>query len=82
MNKPQVIVSSFNTEPREGNTMYIDIDILRFVKDKEINSVVVQVLECEEYVYLDEIENKGSVLEFVQLLVLAQEWIINHVRIN
>lgn len=78
MNKPQVIVSSFNTEPREGNTMYIDIDILRFVKDKEINSVVVQVLEGEEYVYLDEIENKGSVLEFVQLL----EWIINHVRIN
>lgn len=84
MIKPlRVHVSDFNTNPRLGTTQYVDIDIFKFIRDKDVtDNIVVQVLEGENYVYLDEFEPKVSPIENIELLVIAQEWIINHVRIK
>lgn len=81
-NLPQLTVSEFNTEPYFGTTQYIDIDILRFIRDKDTTNIVVQILEGENFVYFDEFEPNSSGLYHNDLLIMAQEWIIKHVKIT
>ena len=80
-NLPQLTVSEFNTKPHFGTTWYVDIDILRFVKDKDFANIVVQILEGENFVYFDEFEPSCPGSNYSDLLIMAQEWIIKHVKI-
>lgn len=82
-NLPQLTVSEFNTESYFGTLQYIDIDILRFIRDKNCTNIVVQILEGENFVYLDEFEPSNSAgPHHNDLLIMAQEWIIKHVKIT
>ena len=81
-NLPIVTVEDFSTKAYKGSTIYVEIDILKFVKDKDIENVVVEILDDEDYVYLDEISTTEEVLSFEGLLAVAREWIAYHVKIK
>lgn len=79
---PRITVTEFNTDSHSGQMKYIDIDVLRFIKDMDSNNIVVQILDGENFVFFDEFEHDLLSIGHTELLILAQEWIIKHVRIE
>ena len=77
----QINVEDFSTKAYKGSTIYVEIDILKFVKDEDRKNVVVEILEDEDYVYLTEFGTTDEVLNFEGLLAVAREWIAYHVKI-
>lgn len=80
-NLPIVTVEDFSTRAYKGSTIYVEIDILKFVKDEDYKNVVVEILDDEDYVYLTEFGTTEEVLNFEGLLAIAREWITYHVKI-
>jgi len=79
-----VKVTEINLRQITGSTIYIDIDIFRFVKDIGLFNVVVQMDNQGEFEYLDEIavtDSNGIVKDHNDLVRIALNWIFKNVEV-
>ena len=75
----KVKVTDIDLEIVTGQTKYVEIDTFRFVQDEEQPFIEVQILDGENYEYLDEIESHAITIS--QLILKAKKWILEHVEI-
>jgi len=77
-------MADINLCTTQGTTIYVDIDIFRFTKDKEILSTSVEMETNGEYEYIDSIkyEKINKVENHNDLKKVALNWIFKHVEIT
>lgn len=82
MNK-KIKTTDLNLNVSTGTILYVDIDIFRFLYDKEIFCITVQFLDEENYEFLEEInlEKDKSNLDHNDLKMFALNWIDNNVEV-
>ncbi|WP_409068900.1 ubiquitin [Clostridium caseinilyticum] len=82
MNK-KIKTTDLNLNVSTGTMIYIDIDIFRFLYDQEIYCIKVEVLDGENYEFLEEInlEKGKSNLDHNDLKRFALNWIFKNVEI-
>lgn len=64
-----------------GTTMYVDIDVFRFVKDGSLPCVEVYIEENGEYKLLEELEEENIVVTHEDLRKAAINWLFDNVTI-
>ncbi|CAL83935.1 ubiquitin [Clostridium botulinum] len=82
MNK-KIKTTDLNLNVSTGTMIYVDIDIFRFLYDQEIYCITVEVLDGENYEFLEEInlEKDKSNLDHNDLKKFALNWIFENVEI-
>ncbi|KOR24145.1 ubiquitin [Clostridium sp. L74] len=82
MNK-KIKTTDLNLNVSTGTILYVDIDIFRFLYDQEIYCITVEVLDGENYEFLEEInlEKDKSNLDHNDLKRFALNWIFKNVEI-
>lgn len=82
MNK-KIKTTDLNLNVSTGTILYVDIDIFRFLYDKETFCITVQFLDEEDYKFLEEInlEKDKSNLDHNDLKRIALNWITNNVEV-
>ncbi|GAA0083174.1 ubiquitin [Clostridium sp. CTA-6] len=82
MNK-KIKTTDLNLNVSTGTILYVDIDIFRFLYDSEIFCITVEVIDGENYEFLEEInlEKDRSNLDCNDLKIFALNWIFRNVEI-
>lgn len=80
----KIKIPNINSKITPGTTIYIDIDIFKFIWDKDFSDVEVQMESNGDYSYLQTIklgELNETVVDHKELEKIALNWIFNNVEI-
>lgn len=79
----RIRVEDLNLGIYTGELMYMKIDIFRFLYDKEIFCLTVEILDDENYEFYEEIElpEETIVIDYEDLKKAALGWILQNVEI-
>lgn len=78
----KVTMKDINLEVFTGSSIYVAVDVLRFVKDEESPFVEVEIENNGQYEYLDEFESEEVIIEHDELKRAALNWIFKNVELK
>ncbi|EPS56434.1 TPA: ubiquitin [Clostridium botulinum] len=79
----KIKTTDLNLNVSTGTMIYIDIDIFRFLYDKEIFNLTIEMLDGENYEFLEEVDlpEDEVIVDHNDLKIFALNWIFKNVEV-
>ncbi|AUN25413.1 ubiquitin [Clostridium botulinum] len=79
----KIKTTDLNLNVSTGTMIYIDIDIFRFLYDEEIFCLTIQLLNGENYEFLEEVDlpEDEVIVDHNDLKIFALNWIFQNVEV-